>query len=132
MNSKLLHRDRVWKVLYNAVVATMTQFGTESAVGDGDYWVIDYNDGLPRVSIDVFNFDLFSIAVIAELRKLLANIPDWEIILVLDLPKSGEEWPLMGVAIRQHEVVDGLQREYLPEDVRPPAIPGSRPGTGYD
>lgn len=132
MTIKMLSRDRIWNALYRQVVAVMEKFGTESAVGRGDFWVIEDDHGLKRIGIDVFNFDLFSVTVIAELRELLANIQDWEIVLIVDMPQSGEEWPFMGVMIRWHEIVDGLQREYLPEEVRPPAIPGSRPGTGYD
>lgn len=132
MTIKMLSRDRIWNALYRQVVAVMEKFGTESAVGRGDFWVIEDDHGLKRIGIDVFNFDLFSVTVIAELRELLANIQDWEIVLIVDMPQSGEEWPFMGVMIRWHEIVDGLQREYLPEEVRPPAIPGSRPGRGYD
>lgn len=132
MTIKMLSRDRIWNALYRQVVAVMEKFGTESAVGRGDFWVIEDDHGLKRIGIDVFNFDLFSVTVIAELRELLANIQDWEIVLIVDMPQSGEEWPFMGVMIRWHEIVDGLQREYLPEEVRPPAIPGRRPGRGYD
>jgi hypothetical protein len=38
----------------------------------------------------------------------------------------------MGNTIRRHEIIDGLQRQYLPTRFRNFEIPGSRPGTGYD
>lgn len=132
MAVRMLGRDRIWNALYRNVVAVLEKYGTESAVGRGDFWVIEDDHGLKRIGVDVFNFKLFSVSVIEELRGLLANIQDWEIVLIVDMPKSGEEWPFMGVMIRWHEIVDGLQREYLPEGDRPPEIPGSRPGLGYD
>jgi hypothetical protein len=37
---------------------------------------------------------------------------------ILDTPGVGETIPFMGVTIRRHEIIDGLQRQYLPRDSR--------------
>jgi hypothetical protein len=38
----------------------------------------------------------------------------------------------MGLTIRAHEIIDGLQRQYFPEPYRSFRYEGSRPGTEYD
>jgi hypothetical protein len=38
----------------------------------------------------------------------------------------------MGLTIRRHEIIDGLQRQYFPPAYRHFQYPGSRPGTERD
>lgn len=38
----------------------------------------------------------------------------------------------MGLIIRRDEIVDGLQRGYLPAEFQKVVFEGSRTGTGYD
>jgi hypothetical protein len=51
---------------------------------------------------------------------------------VVDVLQKWGAWPPMGVTIRSQEMIDGLQRQYLPPEFQDFKIPGSRPGTGYD
>jgi hypothetical protein len=126
------NRDELWNSLYRRIVGVMTKYGKEDPCGRGDFWVVDDDYGWRRHSVCIFNLDFFSPSIIGELQQLLADIPDGAIVLVLDVPQSGQEWPFMGVTIRSKEIIDGLLRQYLPAQFRALVIPGSKPGTGYD
>lgn len=125
-------QDQIWNGLYLAIVDFLKLYGKEDACGDGDYWVVDDNYGWRRHTIDVFDLKMFDVVIVKGLRRLLQNIPNWDIVLVLDTPGVGETIPPMGVTIRRNEIIDGLQRQYLPARFRNLEIPGSRRGTGYD
>jgi hypothetical protein len=125
-------RDRIWTKLYRRIVNLLRRYGKEDAIGEGDFWVVDDNYGWRRHTVYVNNLKLLSPNIVASLRSFLDNLPDWAIVLSLDVPGKEKSWPPMGVTIRKHEIIDGLQREYLPESFRTFVIPGSRPGTGYD
>jgi hypothetical protein len=125
-------RDRIWADLYQRIVNLLQQYGKEDAVGDGDFWVVDDNYGWRRHTIYINNLKLLSPIIVAALRGFLDSQPDWAIVMVVNVPGSGKDWPPMGVTIRKHEIIDGLQREYLPDSFRTFVIPGSRPGTGFD
>ena len=125
-------QDQIWNSLYRAIVDFLKLYGKEDACGDGDYWIVDDNYGWQRHTIDVFDLKMFDVVIVKGLRRLLQNIPNWDIVLVLDTPGVGKTMPPMGVTIRRNEIIDGLQRQYLPARFRDFKIPGSRPGTGYD
>jgi hypothetical protein len=125
-------RDQMWSDLYRKIVSLLRKFGKEEPTGDGDYWVVDDNYGWRRHTINIFALKMLDPAIISLLRALLKDLPDWEIVVALDVPGKENEWPPMGVTIRRHEIIDGLRREYLPEPYRRLVIPGSTPGTGYD
>jgi hypothetical protein len=124
--------NHLWNNLYNSLVRLLRQYGHEDPCGDGDYWVVDDNYGWRRHTVNVFDLKMLDPGVIAAVRKLLTYVLDWEIVLVLDVPGKEDAWPHMGVTIRRHEIIDGLNRSYLPEPYRSMRIPGSRPGTGHD
>jgi hypothetical protein len=132
MNSTDDVRDRIWGDLYRKIVVLLRRYGKEEPTGDGDYWVVDDNYGWRRHTVNIFNLKMLNPTVVAALRDLLTDLPDWAIVLALDIPGKEDVWPPMGVTIRRHEIIDGLRREYLPEPYRRLVIPGSRPGTGYD
>ncbi len=132
MNKEEELRDRIWGELYRAVVDVLGQYGKEEPTGDGDFWVVDDNYGWRLQIVNIFDLKMLDPEIVAKLRALLDKLPEWSIVLVLDVPGTEGKWPPMGVIIRRHEIIDGLQREYLPESFRNFVIPGSRPGTGYD
>jgi hypothetical protein len=70
--------------------------------------------------------------IVNSLRTLLFELPEWEITLAVDILSKEESWPLMGLTIRKQEIIDGLQREYLPAEYQNVKYESSRPGTGYD
>ena len=125
-------RDQIWEDLYKRVLDLLSRYGKESATGDGDFLVVDDNYSWRRQIVNIFTLKMLTANIIAELRSLLDKLPDWEIVYALDIPGKEKEWPPMGVTIRKKEIIDGLQRKYLPDSFRSFVIPGSRPGTGYD
>jgi hypothetical protein len=70
--------------------------------------------------------------IVDGLQKVLDSFADWEIVIAVDIPGTETAWPRMGVTIRKHEIIDGLQRQYLPDEFKDIAYSGSRPGTGFD
>jgi hypothetical protein len=71
-------------------------------------------------------------ALVKQLRVLLHDLADWEIVISVDIAGTEDKWPPMGLIIRKHEVIDGLQRDLLPEEFRSIKFEGSRPGTAFD
>lgn len=124
-------QDREWQALYQLIVLTMAQWGVDDALGKGDYLIVDDNYGWPRQKIEVQDLEMFKVEIIKALQALLKNFPRWSIVMAVDVPGK-EDWPSMGVTIRAHEIIDGLLRQYLPDQFRFLKIPGSKPGTGYD
>lgn len=125
-------RDRIWGELYRRIVDVLGRYGKEDAIGNGDFWVVDDNYGWRRHTVNIFDLKMLDAPIVAALRALLDDLPDWEIVLALDVPGTEGKWPSMGLTVRRHEIIDGLMREYLPRPYQGLLIPGSRPGTGYD
>jgi hypothetical protein len=122
----------IWHRLYQAASGLLAKHGVENSIGDGDYWLNEDNYGWHRISVGVQNLTLFRPDIIAGLRAFLADYPGWEITVAVDVIGKEKSWPRMGVTVRKHEIVDGLQRQLLPEEFRGYYYPDSRPGTGYD
>ncbi len=125
-------RERVWADLYHKVVGLLGQFGNESPFTGGDFFVVDDDYGWRRIIVYVFDLKMLNPQIVAAIRGLLANLPDWEVVYALDVPGKETIWPDMGLTIRKDEIIDGLRREFLPEPYKTIVIPGSRPGTGDD
>jgi len=123
-------QSETWHRLYEQVSDVLARHGTENAFGDGDYSVNEDNYGWERVQVVVDKLDLFEPDIVNELRRLLQDLPKWEITVAVN--RTDKSWPPMGLTIREHEIVDGLQRHLLPEVFRTYRYADSRPGTGYD
>lgn len=125
-------QEEVWTQLHHAVTETLAQYGTKNAFGEGDYWINDDNYGWARIQVGIQNLNLYRPAIVHELRSLLSDLPGWAITMAVDVVGKEKSWPLMGVTIRKHEIIDGLNRDILPEVFRTYHYADSRPGTGYD
>jgi hypothetical protein len=125
-------QERAWEVLYDQVREILGQYGSENYLGDADYLVVDDNYGWLRQKIEVHKLHMLQPPIVKRLQQLLNEYPEWEIVLAVSVPGTEGKWPLMGVTIRKHEVIDGLQRQYLPGEFRGIEYAGSRPGTGFD
>lgn len=121
-----------WEALHERITKVMHAFGVEDHFGDGDYLIVDDNYGWRQHKIELQKLHILRPEIVVLLQQTLEDYPDWQIVMAVDVPGTEETWPLMGVAIRKHEIIDGLRREYLPAEYRTLAYPGSRPGTGYD
>lgn len=121
-----------WDALYQHVLKVMQKFGVEDYRGRADYLIVDDNYGFRRQSIEIHKLKMLNLEIVKSLQGLLKEFPDWTIVIAVDIPGKEGIWPPMGVTIRAHEIIDGLQRQYLPPEFQNFKIPGSRPGTGYD
>jgi hypothetical protein len=132
MSSALSDQNKTWERLYRRICNLLQQFGNEDAFARGDYWVEDENWGHRQQKIYVNNLRLLEPAVVNLLRAQLADFPGWEIRVAVYIPGVGETWPDMGLTIRAHEIIDGLQREFFPKEFRIFSYEDARPGTERD
>ena len=111
-------QERDWQILHDAITRVLDKFGRKNAFGDGDYWLVDDNYGTRRHRLEVQNLDLFRIDILRQLQATLAGFADWCITVQVDVLGKEKIWPGMGVIVYEDEIVDELQREFLPERFR--------------
>lgn len=121
-----------WEHLYDQVRQLLLQHGREDAFGRGDFWVHDDDWGSQQIKVYLNTLVLLHPEVISGLQRLLKGFAGWEIVVAVAIRGAGETWPDMGLTIRAHEIVDGLQRRYFPAEFRDIRYEGSRPGTERD
>lgn len=63
---------------------------------------------------------------------MIGAYPGWEIVVAVVHRPNYKDWPKMGLYIRPHEIIDGLQRQYFPKEFRDIAYDGARRGTEND
>jgi hypothetical protein len=125
-------QEKAWGVLFDSVREVLQQFGVEDPFGKGDYLVVDDNYGFRGHKVEIHTLRMLDPQIVKALQLLLRRFPDWEIIIAVGIPGKEKLWPLMGLTIRAHEIVDGLQRQWFPPEYRDIHYPGSRPGTERD
>jgi len=118
----------IWDRLYEQVTGLLARYGREDSVGKGDYWVVDDNYGWRRSQIEIHNLKMLRPDIVSALRGLLSDLPDREITVTVDIPGKEKAWPVMGLTIRRHEIIDGLQRKFFPRKIQHWQYAGSRPG----
>ena len=115
---KETEQAQIWEQLYERLRALLLTLGSEDYRETADCWVDDDNLGTPQQKVYIRNLSLLRPAVVASLQRLLADFPEWEIMVGVSVPGQGRGWPSMGLTIRAHEIVDGLQRQYFPKSSR--------------
>lgn len=98
----------------------------------GDYTVHGDYGGYPEVVIFVGNLAMLQPNVVSELQKLIKNFPGWQVTVTVVLREHLHDWPEMGLYIRPHEIIDGLQRQYFPDEFQNVEYVGARRGTADD
>jgi hypothetical protein len=121
-----------WQRFFLLLRRCLRRFGTEDADQGADCWVDDEHWGRRQQKVYVRNLELLRPAVVNAMQALLTEFPGWEIMVAVAVPGEGDAWPDMGLTIRAHEIIDGLQRPYFPERFRSFHYAGSRPGTERD
>ena len=94
---------RVWEILYVRIKDTLDEFGREDWLGHGDYWIISDNWGTAQHKVYIDNLDLLAPSIVKLLQNILADFPDWEIVVAIDFKDKGLSWPNMGLTIRARE-----------------------------
>ncbi len=123
----------VFEGLRNRVKDLLQRFGVpDSLTRDGDYAVHgDYN-GHPQVVVFVGNLELLRPTIVDHLQQIVREFPGWQIVITVAVRGHYDDWPNMGLYIRQHEIIDGLQRQYFPKEFQSIEYKGARRGTAYD
>ena len=119
----------LWDHINRQMRHLLRRFGSEDVVRTADFWVDTHDWGTPQQKVYFRNLKMLRTPVIAELQRLLLRFPSWEIIIALSVPGKDDIWPDMGLVIRANEIIDGLQRQYLPREFQDIRYEGSRPGT---
>lgn len=124
---------KTFERLASQVAELLEQFGKHDSLlemGDysiyGDYW------GYPQVKVTIENLELLRPGIVKHLQRIIARYPGWEIVVAVAVPGHIGDWPKMGLYIRPHEIIDGLQRQYFPAEYRTIEYEGSRRGTERD
>jgi hypothetical protein len=111
---------REWALLYDAIGAILRRFGNEDDGGEWkDYLLVEENLGLWQHRIETSNPEMVRPDVVKLLQKSLIGYPNWEIVIA-----AGS---FGGLVIRDDEIIDGLRRENLPNELRTIEYEGSRP-----
>jgi hypothetical protein len=119
---------REWTLLYDAIREILQRFGEEDDGGDWkDYLLVDDNLGLRQHKIETSNLEMVRPVVVKLLRQLLIGYPNWEIVIAVANRGKEKIWPAMGLVIRDDEIIDGLQRQYFPQEFQSIEYEGSRP-----
>lgn len=125
-------QERSWETLYREIQKILSHFGVEDHFGSADYLLVDDNYGWQRHTIELHKLRMLDPSLVRQLRSLLQSFEGWSIVILVDIPGTEDKWPPMGLIIRKYELIDGLQRDFLPEEFRSVQFEGSRPGTGFD
>ena len=119
--------------VYQEVRKLLRRFGTpDSLLRVGDYSVYGAYWGYPQVKVSIGKLNLLCPQVIKSLQKILMKYPGWEFVVAVANLDMGKDWPEMGLIVRRHEIIDGLQRQHFPKEFREFRYEGSRPGTDRD
>jgi hypothetical protein len=111
----------------------LEQYGEPDTLnGLGDYSAhADFRQS-PQVKVSVGNLKLLQPVIVYQLQAIVKDFPGWEIVYTVAIDGHFEDWPNMGLYIRPHEIVDGLQRQYFPKEFQNVAYAGSRRGKESD
>lgn len=97
-----------------------------------DYSVEGDFTGYPEVVVYVENLKMLQPPVINALQALIKEYPGWQITVTVTVRGHYDDWPNMGLYVRPHEIIDGLQRQYFPKEFHDITYDGARRGTAYD
>lgn len=120
-------RAAEWQILHDRITETLDRFGKKDCFGRGDYWLVDDDWGQYRLMLEVQNLNFLQPHIIKSLQALLDGYPDWEITFRVTPLGTENTWPGMGLIIHDDEIIDDLQREFLPEEFRSLRYEGSKP-----
>lgn len=142
MKSKPIHiaervryreQKEIFETLYPRVEKLLERFGRPDYLPgqpDGHYSVHGDYSGYPQVVVFVGDLKMLRPTVIYELQRLIKEFPDWQLEVTVAI--RGHDWPNMGLYIRPHEIIDGLQRRYFPKEFQDIAYEGARCDPAYD
>lgn len=122
----------IFEQVYQQTENLLERFGQpDSYHRHGDYSVYEDYWGHPQVKITVSSLKMLRPNIMSLLQKMLDNFPGWEFVVAVAV-REHYDWPEMGLIVRAHEIVDGLQRQYFPPEFQDLHYEGSRPPVATD
>jgi hypothetical protein len=118
--------------LVGEINGVLEQYGKHDSLEPGDYSIYEDYWGFAQVKVSINDLKMLEPALIERLREVVTAYPGWEIVVAVVLRDHYSDWPEMGLFIRQHEIIDGLQRQYFPKEFQNLTYAGARPGTARD
>jgi hypothetical protein len=90
-------------------------FRPDSLSGLGDYSAhYDFVQS-PQVKVSIANLEMLQPLIVYQLQDIVKEFSGWEIVYAVTVDDHLEDWPDMGLYIRGNEIIDTLQRQYLPK-----------------
>lgn len=123
---------RTFDRLVRAVKAVLDQYGRHDSLEPGDFSIYEDYWGFPQVKVSISDLKLLEPQVVYKLQQAVKVYPGWEIVVAVAVRDHYADWPNMGLYIRPHEIIDGLQRQYFPKEFQDLQYEGARQGTAYD
>jgi hypothetical protein len=128
---------KIFESLIDQINLVLEQYGKQEqfwkhAFEPGEYSIYEDYLEFPQVKVSVSDLKLLRPKIVAELQQVVRAYPGWEIVVAVAVPGHYKDWPEMGLFIRSHEIIDGLQRQYFPMEFRDVAYEGGRRGTVHD
>jgi hypothetical protein len=115
---KMRAHQRVWQRLFRKVDTILGAHGQRGYRDGADYWIVDDDWGWDAVQVEMSNLDLLRNDLIDKLQTALRRDPDWRIMIGVYPREKSPGAPGMGLTIYCDEIVDELQRDFLPARFR--------------
>lgn len=104
-----------WRRLYEELRSLLMQYGTESAVGRGDFWVVDDDWGYETQKICIFNARLLTKPLARQVQCLLRDrFATWRVMFQLEVEDNeGELLPPEGVIVYPDKIKEDWDENFL-------------------
>jgi hypothetical protein len=122
----------IFEHLSDEIDSVLGKFGSQDGLDPGDYSIYDGYLGYPQVKVSIANLKMLQPVVVEKLHQLIKAYPGWEIVVAVVHSNNYSDWPEMGLYIRPHQIIDGLQRQYFPKEFQDIEYEGARRGTVND
>jgi hypothetical protein len=126
---------RAFENLRNRAFDLLERFGEpdyQPQKTHGDFSVHGDYSGYQELVVFIGNLEMLRPAVVTALQELIKEFPGWQITATVAVPGHYDDWPSMGLYIRPHEIIDGLQRQFFPEEFQSLEYGGARRGGAHD
>src|SRR4051794_10502118 len=81
-------QEREWRALYAALSVLLAKHGKQNVYGDGDFWIVDDNDGSSQHKVRVTRASFLTRPLaLAVQRRLRIHSLAWEVLFFLDKPE---------------------------------------------
>jgi hypothetical protein len=123
---------RTFESLVHAVNSVLEQYGRRDSLDPGDYSIYEDYWGFPQVKVSINDLKLLQPQIIYKLQQTVKAYPKWEIVIAVAVRDHYDDWPNMGLYVRPHEIIDGLQRQFFSPEFQNINYEGARRGTVHD